>query len=96
MDLVIFTRHPQAHVILPRITPIFDLAQFALCFAAALFLAGTSGPGIFYVAALTLAGGRPEGIASAADTGFGGMAHVLAGSLGISAIISQARICSRR
>lgn len=45
------------------------------------------GPGIFYVAARTLAGGRGEGIASSFGTGLGGMVHVLAGSLGVSAIV---------
>ncbi|MBZ9990453.1 LysE family translocator [Mesorhizobium sp. BH1-1-5] len=64
-----------------------DLTQFALYFAAAFLLAITPGPGIFYVAARTLAGGRGEGIASSFGTGLGGMVHVLAGSLGVSAIV---------
>lgn len=64
-----------------------DLAQFALYFAAALLLAVTPGPGIFYVAARTLAGGRAEGVASSFGTGLGGMVHVLAGGLGVSAIV---------
>ena len=64
-----------------------DLTQFALFFAAAFFLAVTPGPGIFYVAARTLAGGRAEGVASSFGTGLGGMVHVLAGSLGVSAIV---------
>lgn len=64
-----------------------DLAQFALFFAAALVLAVTPGPGIFYVAARTLAGGRAEGVASSFGTGLGGMLHVLAGSLGVSALV---------
>jgi threonine/homoserine/homoserine lactone efflux protein len=64
-----------------------DLTQLALYFAAAFLLAVTPGPGIFYVAARTLAGGRAEGIASSFGTGLGGMAHVLAGSLGVSAIV---------
>ncbi|TGP56974.1 LysE family translocator [bacterium M00.F.Ca.ET.230.01.1.1] len=64
-----------------------DLTQFTLYFAAAFLLAITPGPGIFYVAARTLAGGRAEGIASSFGTGLGGMAHVLAGSLGVSAIV---------
>ncbi len=64
-----------------------DLTQLALYFAAALLLAITPGPGIFYVAARSLAGGRAEGIASSFGTGLGGMLHVLAGSLGISAIV---------
>ena len=40
-----------------------DLSQLALYVAAALLLAVTPGPGIFYVAARSLAGGRAEGIA---------------------------------
>lgn len=64
-----------------------DPAQLALYVAAAFLLAVTPGPGIFYVAARTLAGGRSEGIASGFGTGLGGMVHVLAGSLGVSAIV---------
>jgi len=64
-----------------------DLPQFALYFAAAFLLAVTPGPGIFYVAARTLAGGRAEGVASSFGTGLGGMVHVLAGGLGVSAIV---------
>jgi threonine/homoserine/homoserine lactone efflux protein len=64
-----------------------DLPQLALYVAAALLLAITPGPGIFYVAARTLAGGRTEGVASSFGTGLGGMAHVVAGSLGVSAIV---------
>lgn len=64
-----------------------DMTQFALFFAAAFVLAVTPGPGIFYVAARTLAGGRAEGMTSSFGTGLGGMAHVLAGSLGVSAIV---------
>jgi threonine/homoserine/homoserine lactone efflux protein len=50
-------------------------------------LAITPGPGIFYVAARFLSGGRAEGVASCLGTGLGGMVHVLAGSLGVSAIV---------
>ena len=64
-----------------------DLSQLALFFAAALLLAVTPGPGIFYVAARSLAGGRAEGVASSIGTGLGGMVHVLAGSIGVSALV---------
>lgn len=64
-----------------------DVTQLALYVAAAFVLAVTPGPGIFYVAARTLAGGRAEGVASSLGTGLGGMAHILAGSLGVSAIV---------
>jgi threonine/homoserine/homoserine lactone efflux protein len=64
-----------------------SLPQFALFFAAALLLAVTPGPGIFYVAARSLAGGRGEGLASSFGTGLGGLVHVLAGALGVSALV---------
>lgn len=61
--------------------------QFAFFVAAAVVLAITPGPGIFYVAARTLAGGRAEGLASSFGTGFGGAVHVLAGAMGVSALV---------
>lgn len=64
-----------------------ELSQLALFFAAAFVLAITPGPGILYVAARTMAGGRVEGLASSFGTGLGGMVHVFAGGLGVSAII---------
>ena len=72
-----------------------DLNQLALYFAAALLLAVTPGPGIFYVAARTLSGGRAEGVASSCGTGLGGMVHVFAGSLGVSAIVLERGIIHR-
>lgn len=62
-------------------------SSLALFVVAALLLAITPGPGIFYVAARTLAAGRREGLASSFGTGLGGMVHVVAGSLGVSAIV---------
>jgi len=64
-----------------------DITQFLLYLAAALLLAITPGPGIFYVAARSLAGGRAEGIASSFGTALGGLVHVVAGALGVSAIV---------
>lgn len=58
-----------------------------LFFAAALAVAVTPGPGIFYVAARTLAAGRREGIASTLGTGLGGLVHVIAGAVGVSALV---------
>jgi threonine/homoserine/homoserine lactone efflux protein len=63
------------------------LDTFALYLATALVIAITPGPGIFYVAARTLAGGRNEGLASSFGTGLGGLVHVVAGALGVSALI---------
>jgi len=64
-----------------------DFQTFLLFLAAALLVAITPGPGIFYVAARTLAGGRTEGLASSVGTGLGGLVHVFAGAFGISALI---------
>ena len=61
--------------------------NFWLFLAAALVIAAIPGPGIFYVAARTLSEGRGSGFASTAGTALGGLVHVVAGSLGISAII---------
>jgi threonine/homoserine/homoserine lactone efflux protein len=54
---------------------------------AALMIAIVPGPGILYVAARTLSGGRQAGLASTLGTAAGGLVHVVAGSLGVSAII---------
>jgi threonine/homoserine/homoserine lactone efflux protein len=61
--------------------------DFSLFLAAALVVAVVPGPGIFYVVARTLSDGRKIGIASTFGTGLGGLVHVVAGSLGVSAII---------
>lgn len=52
-----------------------SLLAFAI---AAIVLAITPDPGIAYVVARTVAGGRPEGLASCFGTGIGGLLHVLA------------------
>ena len=64
-----------------------DTANLLLFLAAALVLALSPGPGMFYVAARSLAAGRREGVLSSLGTGVGGMAHVLAGALGVSALV---------
>ena len=69
-----------------------DSHRFLLFFIAALVLAVTPGPGIFYVLARTLAGGRREGILSSLGTFAGGMFHVFAAALGISAILAASAV----
>lgn len=61
--------------------------SFTLFLLAALVIAAVPGPGIFYVAARTLSGGKRAGIASTFGTALGGLVHVIAGALGVSAII---------
>jgi threonine/homoserine/homoserine lactone efflux protein len=62
-------------------------SNFALFFFAALIVAAVPGPGIFYVAARTLSGGKRAGFASTFGTALGGLVHVIAGALGVSALI---------
>jgi len=59
---------------------------------AAVVLAMTPGPGIAYVVARTVAGGRSEGLASCLGTGLGGLLHVLAAALGLSLLVAQSAI----
>jgi threonine/homoserine/homoserine lactone efflux protein len=47
----------------------------------------TPGPGIFYILARTLAGGKTEGLVSSVGLGLGGLVHVLAGGIGLSALV---------
>ena len=61
--------------------------SFTLFLLAALVIAAVPGPGIVYVAARTLSGGKSAGIASTFGTALGGLVHVIAGGLGVSAII---------
>ena len=65
-----------------------DRHLFLRFLAAATLLAVTPGPGIFYVLARTLSGGKREGILSAIGTFAGGSMHVLAAGLGLSAVLA--------
>jgi len=64
-----------------------DPHLFPVFIAAALVLAATPGPGIFFVLARTLAGGRREGVLSSLGTFLGGLLHVIAAALGLSALL---------
>lgn len=63
--------------------------SFLAFLVAAVVLAITPGPGIAYVVARTVAGGRPEGLASCIGTGIGGLLHVFAAALGLSLLVAQ-------
>jgi threonine/homoserine/homoserine lactone efflux protein len=71
---------------------IFDPARFFIFLGAALLLAVAPGPGMLYVLARTLAGGRREGLLSAFGTFFGGMVHVFAAAAGISIILAKSAV----
>jgi threonine/homoserine/homoserine lactone efflux protein len=66
--------------------------SFLAFLVAAVVLALTPGPGIAYVVARTVAGGRSEGLASCIGTGIGGLLHVLAAAVGLSLLIAQSAI----
>lgn len=65
-----------------------DLSTFGVFFTAALVLAVIPGPGMLYVLARTVKGGRREGILSTLGTGVAGLLHTLAAALGVSAILA--------
>ena len=69
-----------------------QMHSFELFLAAAVVLAITPGPGIFYVLSRTLAGGRRDGMLSAGGTLLGGMFHVFAAALGVSAILAASAV----
>jgi len=64
-----------------------DAATFLLFLAAASVVAVTPGPGIFYVLTRSLKGGRGEGVASTLGNSLGGLVHVAAAALGLSAVL---------
>ena len=68
---------------------VFDSARFLIFLSAAILLAIAPGPGMLYVLARALGGGRREGLLSALGTFFGGMVHVFAAAAGISIILAR-------
>ena len=64
-----------------------DAATFSLFLAAASVVAVTPGLGIFYVLTRSLKGGRGEGFASTLGNSLGGLVHVAAAALGLSAVL---------
>src|SRR5271169_2665379 len=70
----------------------FDSARFVLFLTAAVLLAIAPGPGMLYVLARSLAGGKREGVLSAFGTFLGGMVHVFAAALGVSIILAKSAV----
>lgn len=70
----------------------FGAAKFYLFLTAAVLLAVAPGPGMLYVLARSLAGGKREGVLSAFGTFVGGMVHVFAAALGVSIILAKSAI----
>src|SRR3979411_2705197 len=70
----------------------FDSARLFLFLTAAVLLAVAPGPGMLYVLARSLAGGKREGVLSALGTFLGGMVHVFAAALGVSVILARSAL----
>src|SRR3984893_10844170 len=70
----------------------FNSTRFLLFLTAALLLAIAPGPGMLYVLARSLAGGKREGVLSALGTFQGGMVHVFAAALGVSIILAKSAV----
>jgi len=70
----------------------FDSTKVFLFLTAAVLLAIAPGPGMLYVLARSLAGGKREGVLSALGTFLGGMVHVFAAALGISIVLAKSAL----
>ena len=70
----------------------FNWTRFVLFLTASVLLAIAPGPGILYVLARSLAGGKREGVLSALGTFSGGMVHVFAAALGVSIILAKSAV----
>ena len=69
-----------------------NATTLSLYLSAAMLLAISPGPGMFYVMTRSLKGGRSEGYVSALGTAVGGLGHVLAAALGLSAILATSTV----
>jgi threonine/homoserine/homoserine lactone efflux protein len=67
---------------------VIDPHRFSLFLGAATVLAIAPGPGMLYVLARTLAGGRREGVLSSLGTFSGGLMHVMAAATGLSVVLA--------
>jgi threonine/homoserine/homoserine lactone efflux protein len=62
-------------------------AEWLVFLGAATLFAIIPGPGILYVLARSLRGGRADGVRSVLGNGIGALAHVVAASVGLSALL---------
>ncbi|MGB0012447.1 MAG: LysE family translocator [Candidatus Sulfotelmatobacter sp.] len=69
-----------------------DSTRLLLFLTAAVLLAIAPGPGMLYVLARSLAGGKREGVLSALGTFLGGMVHVFAAALGVSIVLARSAL----
>src|SRR4029077_8810423 len=67
-------------------------SKLALFLSAAFLLAIAPGPGMLYVLARGLAGGRREGVLSSLGPFVGEMVHVLAAAAGVSVVLARSAV----
>jgi threonine/homoserine/homoserine lactone efflux protein len=65
-----------------------DVAHLSAFAVAAVTIALIPGPGVLYVLARSLGGGRDVGLRSSLGNGIGGLVHVAAAAAGLSALIA--------
>jgi threonine/homoserine/homoserine lactone efflux protein len=69
-----------------------DSHTFGLFLAATLALTLTPGPGVLYIVARSVEGGRPAGLASALGIGLGGLVHVAFAAVGLSVLLASSAV----
>ncbi|EPJ52340.1 MAG: hypothetical protein OFPI_14100 [Osedax symbiont Rs2] len=69
-----------------------DLSTWLLFLSAAFALAFAPGPGMLYVLSRTMTGGKSAGLASTFGASVGGLLHVFAAALGVSAILATSAL----
>ena len=70
----------------------FDPARLGLFFAAATILLLTPGPAVLYIVARSVHQGRIAGLVSVAGIAVGSLVHVLAATLGLSALLASSAV----
>jgi threonine/homoserine/homoserine lactone efflux protein len=69
-----------------------DAAELLIFLGTAAVFALVPGPGMLYVLARSLRGGRGDGLRSAAGNGIGASVHVCAAALGLSALLATSAV----
>jgi threonine/homoserine/homoserine lactone efflux protein len=69
-----------------------DAGHLGLFAAAALALAITPGPAVLYIVTRSLSQGRAAGVVSCLGVALGGLFHVLAATLGLSAVLATSAV----
>src|SRR5262245_7031760 len=72
-----------------RVPDVPDVSTFLLFAAASLAFLAIPGPSVFYIVTRSLTQGRRAGVTSMLGVQTGGMVHVVAAALGVSAVIAS-------